>query len=109
MYQYKQIKLQLFYYMCVKFNFQFSLLRLNSSVGLILPIRTTTTKHYNPKFKKHRAGKFLKIELPEFNEDAMTPEKMRQKMKERGVLPPRPWMERPFCISATGITIYFHT
>lgn len=38
------------------------------------------------------------------NEDTedMTPEKMRQKMKERGVLPPRPWMERPFYISATG-------
>ncbi|XP_075984876.1 mitochondrial ribosomal protein L45 [Anticarsia gemmatalis] len=70
----------------------------------IQPHRTTTSKHYNPKFKKLRAEKFMKFELPNPNEDfsQLSPGKMRQKMKERGVLPPRPWMERPFYISATG-------
>lgn len=27
---------------------------------------------------------------------------MKSRMKERGILPPRPWMERPFYISCTG-------
>ncbi|KAJ8709396.1 hypothetical protein PYW07_009222 [Mythimna separata] len=68
------------------------------------PARTTTTKHYIPKFKKLRAQKVLKVDLPNPNEDisALSPEKIRQKMKERGILPPRQWMERPFYISATG-------
>ncbi|XP_026739227.1 probable 39S ribosomal protein L45, mitochondrial [Trichoplusia ni] len=68
------------------------------------PSRTTTSKHFIPKFKKQRAQKYLKVELPDPNEDfaALGPEKIRQKMKERGLLPPRPWMERPFYISATG-------
>ncbi|CAH0402547.1 unnamed protein product [Chilo suppressalis] len=66
--------------------------------------RSTTTKHYIPKFKKHRAMKVFKFPLPNFNEDfdSMSREKMRQKMKEKGVLPPRPWVERPFYLSATG-------
>lgn len=68
------------------------------------PCRTTTSKHFNPKFKKMRAEKYLKIDLPDPNEDIgnLSPQKIRQKMKERGLLPPRPWMERPFYISATG-------
>lgn len=67
--------------------------------------RTTTSKHWIPKFKKLRAQKVLKVDLPDPNEDidSMAPEKMRQKMKERGIVPPRPWMERPFYISATGL------
>lgn len=66
--------------------------------------RTTINKHFDPKFKKLRKGKVLRVKLPDFNEDfeSMPREKLRQKMKERGVLPPRPWMERPFYISATG-------
>lgn len=68
------------------------------------PSRTTTTKHYIPKFKKQRAQKYLKVELPDPNEDfgSLSSSKIRQKMKERGILPPRPWMERPFYLSATG-------
>lgn len=61
-------------------------------------------KHWNPKFKKLRAAKVYKVDLPDFNEDqsTMSPEKIRQKMKERGLLPPRPWFERQFHISCTG-------
>ncbi|CAH2233693.1 jg4733 [Pararge aegeria aegeria] len=71
---------------------------------ICLPSRTTTTKHFDPKFRTHRAKKYQKIELPDMNEDEnkFSEQKMRQKMKERGILPPRPWMERPFYIGATG-------
>ncbi|XP_049885706.1 probable 39S ribosomal protein L45, mitochondrial [Pectinophora gossypiella] len=81
-------------------------LRLAPASVLAHPARTTTSKHFVPKFKKLRAQKYMKFELPDYNQDtaAMTPEKIRQKMKERGVLPSRPWMERPFYISATGGT-----
>lgn len=83
---------------------KFGLLRLTPAMGYIQASRTTTSKHYVPKFKKLRAQKYLKVKLPNLNEDfdTMSREKMRQKMKERGVVPPRPWMERPFYISATG-------
>ncbi|XP_037868046.1 large ribosomal subunit protein mL45 isoform X2 [Bombyx mori] len=85
-------------------TFNFSALRLTPALMCNQQSRTTTTKHHNPKFKKERAQKFLKIDLPDFNEDhtSYPPHKLRQKMKEKGVLPPRPWMERPFYISATG-------
>lgn len=75
-----------------------------SPVTLYQPCRTTTTKHWNPKFKKLRAQKYLKVELPESTEDLdkMPREKVRQKMKEKGIMPTRPWMERPFYLSATG-------
>lgn len=70
--------------------------------------RTTTSKHWVPKFKKLRAQKFVKIDLPDLNEnfDKMSSEKIRQKMRERGLMPARPWMERPFFISATGMDVF---
>ncbi|XP_061725704.1 large ribosomal subunit protein mL45 [Cydia pomonella] len=79
-------------------------LRLVPAAILTQSSRTTTSKHWNPKFKKLRREKYLKVELPDYNEDtnALPKEKLRQKMKERGLLPPRPWIERPFYISATG-------
>ncbi|GBP11720.1 Probable 39S ribosomal protein L45, mitochondrial [Eumeta japonica] len=68
------------------------------------PVRTTTTKHWNPKFKRERAAKVVYVKLPNFNEDEgeISRDRMRARMKERGVLPPRPWIERPFCISSTS-------
>lgn len=53
-----------------------------------------------------RKEKYIKVDLPNFNEKYadMTPEEQRSKMKERGVMPPRPYMERPFHISSTGGT-----
>lgn len=32
----------------------------------------------------------------------LTPDEIRARMKEQGVLPPRPWTERPILITATG-------
>lgn len=84
--------------------FQFGALRLMPTHLYSQPSRTTTSKHYDPKFKKLRKLKYMKVELPNMNEDfeSMTPEKVRQKMKERGLMPARPWVERQYYISATG-------
>lgn len=53
-----------------------------------------------------RALKFVKMDLPKFNEkaDELPQDEIKSRMKEKGLLPPRPWMERPFFISSTGGT-----
>lgn len=62
------------------------------------------SKHWNPKFKKLRARKVVKFDLPNLQENAddLSTEEIRSRMKEKGILPPRHWMERPFFISCTG-------
>ncbi|XP_055378184.1 probable 39S ribosomal protein L45, mitochondrial [Condylostylus longicornis] len=74
------------------------------SCNQFIQVRYRRTKHYDPKFKLLRKKKFVKVELPNFQEkkDDLTPEEIRSRLKERGLLPPRPWMERPFHISCTG-------
>ncbi|XP_037078090.1 probable 39S ribosomal protein L45, mitochondrial [Pollicipes pollicipes] len=68
--------------------------------------KRTMSKHWNPKFRMLRGKKIIKVELPNFNEDKeaadLTPNEMRAKLKEKGILPPRPWQERPINISCTG-------
>lgn len=58
----------------------------------------------DPKWKKLRIQKVVEIELPKMNEkiEDFTEEQRRSRMKERGILPPRPWMERQFYIACTG-------
>ncbi|KAF5299104.1 hypothetical protein FQR65_LT09462 [Abscondita terminalis] len=67
-------------------------------------VRHRRTKHYDPKFKFLRSLKFIKIKLPDFNEtnNNLTEEEMRAKLKERGLLPRRPWVEHQYFISSTG-------
>lgn len=67
-------------------------------------LRHRTTKHWNPKFKKLRKQKVMRIELPDPNRDPdkMTKEEIRSEMKARGLVKPRPWNERPIYISCTG-------
>ncbi|KAH8357123.1 hypothetical protein KR084_003732 [Drosophila pseudotakahashii] len=67
-------------------------------------VRHRQTKHWQPEFKRLRKQKFVKMDLPNLREkqEDISKEEMRSRMKERGVLPPRPWMERPFHISCTG-------
>uniref|UniRef100_A0A0A9YXR4 Large ribosomal subunit protein mL45 n=2 Tax=Lygus hesperus TaxID=30085 RepID=A0A0A9YXR4_LYGHE len=70
-------------------------------------VRTTINKHWNPKFKKLRSQKVLKIDLPDYQElnkpfNEFTREEIRSRMKERGLLPNRWWSDRPFFISSTG-------
>jgi len=73
---------------------------------MLLPLEHVRRKHWDPKFKKERREKFIKVELPDFegarNEDKLTPEEIRSKMKEKGVAPPRPWREIPINLSCTG-------
>ncbi|GAB0088615.1 Probable 39S ribosomal protein L45, mitochondrial [Sergentomyia squamirostris] len=61
-------------------------------------------KHWNPKFKWLRRMKVIKMDIPNLREDPkkMTPDEIKSRMREKGILPPRPWMERPFYISSTG-------
>lgn len=67
-------------------------------------VRHRQTKHWKPEFKRLRKQKFIKVELPDFQEkaDQLSQEEVRSRMKKRGLLPPRPWLERPFHISCTG-------
>ncbi|KYM99094.1 PREDICTED: probable 39S ribosomal protein L45, mitochondrial [Cyphomyrmex costatus] len=64
-------------------------------------------KHWNPKWKKERRQKVIKIELPKFDDDnddptKMNKEQMRSRMKEHGFLPQKPWKERPAFINSTS-------
>lgn len=66
------------------------------------------TKHWNPKWKKLRREKVIKIKLPSFEDDdddddptKLSKEKIRSRMKEHGFLPQKPWQERPTFISST--------
>jgi len=47
-----------------------------------------------------------KVELPDYEEHEkeknIGPDEIRAKMKEKGLQPGRPWLERPFEISSTG-------
>lgn len=46
----------------------------------------------------------MKVDLPNYNEkpEDFTEEQMRTRLKEQGLLPPRPWIERQFFIHSTG-------
>ncbi|KAK3890740.1 hypothetical protein Pcinc_005314 [Petrolisthes cinctipes] len=65
-------------------------------------------KHYNPKFKRDRKLKYIKIDFPNLSENKdvedMTQDEIRAKMKEKGIQPVRPWQEKPLFISSTSDT-----
>lgn len=63
------------------------------------------SKHWNPKWKKLRKAKVIKVDLSAFENktaDQLTPEEKRTKMKERGIFPQKSWMEKPIYISCTA-------
>lgn len=64
-------------------------------------------KHWNPKFRKLRSQKMVKVKLPDFEDlskpyEQLTKEEVKTRMKDRGILPDRPWVERPLYISSTA-------
>ena len=74
-------------------------------------IKRDIKKHWNPKWKRLRAQKVIKVDLLPFTEkkpdddddaDHISSSERRQKMKERGIFPQKPWMEKPMYISHTG-------
>lgn len=46
--------------------------------------------------------KFAKVDIPNFHEkdDVKTPQETKRRMRERGVMPPRPWNERPYTLAS---------
>ncbi|OXU20025.1 hypothetical protein TSAR_010450 [Trichomalopsis sarcophagae] len=70
-------------------------------------IRCRHTKHWNPKWKKDRREKVIKVDLSDFEEkhddnSEIAKERKRQKMKEKGIYPQKPWQEKPLYLSCTG-------
>ncbi|XP_014663330.1 PREDICTED: probable 39S ribosomal protein L45, mitochondrial [Priapulus caudatus] len=67
------------------------------------------TKHYDPKWRKERAAKMLKIDLPDYiklkKDQNLSLEEMRAKMKKEGISPPTPYQERPILITCTDFGI----
>ncbi|XP_050430993.1 probable 39S ribosomal protein L45, mitochondrial [Adelges cooleyi] len=73
-------------------------------------VRWRSNKHYKPEFKKLRAQKVIKVELPNFNQDRLerdnfSPEYIRSKYKEKGIQPIPPWTENSTFINNTGAII----
>lgn len=63
-------------------------------------------KHWNPKFKKERKAKFIKVDLPNFDEldkQTLSKEEIRSRLKKEGMIPQRQWRERPIFISSTPV------
>ncbi|RWS24958.1 putative 39S ribosomal protein L45-like protein [Leptotrombidium deliense] len=64
---------------------------------------------YNYEYRRARGRKVAKITLPNFDEmryDAkLTPEEMRTKLKEKGIVPHRTWNEKPLVIRTTGYVV----
>ncbi|XP_076625579.1 mitochondrial ribosomal protein L45 isoform X1 [Colletes latitarsis] len=61
-------------------------------------------KHWNPKFRKQRREKVIKVELPNNDDDddgKLSREEIRSKMKKYGFVPSREWKERPVFLSCT--------
>lgn len=63
------------------------------------------SKHWNPKFKWLRTKKVIHIDLPNFQEkeESVAQEERNRRLKERGVMPARPWSERPIILSSVSI------
>ncbi|XP_031834151.1 mitochondrial ribosomal protein L45 [Nomia melanderi] len=61
-------------------------------------------KHWNPKFRKERREKFIKVELPKIHErdDVISKEEIRSELKRCGLLPQRTWRERPIYFGCTN-------
>lgn len=62
------------------------------------------SKHWNPKFKWLRAKKVIKVDLPNYqeNEEELSDEEKNRRMKERGIVPARPWSERPIILASVS-------
>lgn len=62
------------------------------------------------RYRWARAKKVAKVQLPDFDSmrkepSSMTPDEMRSSMKEKGIVPPRMWDERPIVVTCSGSII----
>lgn len=69
------------------------------------------SKHWSPRFKWLRGKKVIHVDLPNYQEkeEEIAQEERNRRMKERGVLPARPWTERPIILSAVSIEANIHS
>lgn len=71
------------------------------------PIEDWKNLVYNYSYRKARAKKVLKVELPDFDKyrqkDDMraSPDEIRTRLKERGIAPHRNWLEKPIYVGDT--------
>ncbi|XP_058795757.1 large ribosomal subunit protein mL45 isoform X2 [Phymastichus coffea] len=81
------------------YNMMFIILlkRINIFYGSQL-LRHRHTKHWNPKFKKERREKVIECE----NSQELSEDEKRLRLKEKGIFPSKPWLEKPTYISCTG-------
>lgn len=61
-------------------------------------------KHWKPEFKWLRTKKVVKFDLPNFHEKSgdVSVEERNRRMREKGIMPARPWVERPFALSCVS-------
>lgn len=61
-------------------------------------------KHVDAKWKRLRRLKVIKVDLPNYHEKPgdVTPEEKRSRLKARGIMPARPWSERPIYLSTVN-------
>lgn len=66
--------------------------------------RRNMAKHWNPKFKALRTLKVIKVDLPNYYEKPgdVTPEERVARLKEKGIWPAKPYIERPTYLSTTS-------
>ncbi|KAH0554800.1 probable 39S ribosomal protein L45, mitochondrial [Cotesia glomerata] len=94
-----------FNYFCgVRPNNSSLLLSVTNKSIILNQIKYRHTKHWNPKFKQFRKEKVIKVKLPDFNEydENVSQEKIKAQFKEQGLMPSRPWIEKPIFIGCTG-------
>ena len=57
-------------------------------------------------YKRARGAKMIKVDLPDFDQlredQKLSPEEIRSKLKEKGIAPPRTYTERQIFMSSTG-------
>ena len=60
-------------------------------------------KHWNPKFRKERREKVIKVDLPNYDnsDDGFSKEEVRSRLKKLGLVPQREWSERPILLCCT--------
>ncbi|XP_046570350.1 probable 39S ribosomal protein L45, mitochondrial [Haliotis rubra] len=72
----------------------------------VLQVRYPSSKHFNPKFRKLRRKKVMKIDLPDYGkvmkDRNMSADEKHKQMKEDKIPPPRIFQERPINISCTS-------
>lgn len=80
--------------------------KLSAATNLEL-VRHRRTKHWDPKWKRLRREKVIKVKLPDFHEkpEDISTEEARSRMKALGIYPHRPWNEKQMFISSTGSTV----